>query len=77
MFHLRSPSPLKAGDQVVAAAFETQDYRGDKAVTVKVPKSWDRAATGNWVDYINPEDKSTKVRVLVEKGSIAPRKPSE
>ncbi|WP_433722202.1 protein kinase domain-containing protein [Actinoplanes sp. CA-051413] len=68
------PDQPPAANQVVPASFATQDYRGDKAVTVKVPKAWDRAATGNWVDYINPEDKSTKVRVLVEKGSIAPRK---
>jgi serine/threonine protein kinase len=68
------PDQPPTANQVVPASFATQDYRGDKAVTVKVPKAWERAATGNWVDYINPEDKSTKVRVLVEKGSIAPRK---
>ncbi|GAA3336063.1 hypothetical protein GCM10020358_06800 [Amorphoplanes nipponensis] len=71
------PDQPSAGDQVVPASFATQDYRGDKAVTVKVPKTWERAATGNWVDYVNPEDKSTKVRVLVEKGSIPPRKFAE
>ncbi|MGW4941364.1 serine/threonine-protein kinase [Actinoplanes sp. NPDC004185] len=68
------PNQPPAANQVVPASFATQDYKGDKAVTVKVPKTWERAATGNWVDYINPEDKSTKVRVLVEKGSIPPRK---
>jgi eukaryotic-like serine/threonine-protein kinase len=68
------PNQPPAANQVVPASFATQDYKGDKAVTVKVPKAWERAATGNWVDYINPEDKSTKVRVLVEKGSIPPRK---
>ena len=71
------PNQPPAADQVVPASFATQDYKGDKAVTVKVPKAWERAATGNWVDYINPEDKSTKVRVLVEKGSIPPRKFAE
>ncbi|AGZ46147.1 putative serine/threonine protein kinase [Actinoplanes friuliensis DSM 7358] len=68
------PNQPTAGDQVVPASFPTQDYKGDKAVTVKVPKGWTRAATGNWVDYIDPEDKSTKVRVLIEPGSIAPKK---
>ncbi|MFI7541113.1 serine/threonine-protein kinase [Actinoplanes sp. NPDC049599] len=71
------PDQPAAGDQVVPASFATQDYKGDKAVTVKVPKSWERAATGSWVDYVNPEEKSTKVRVLVEKGSIPPRKFAE
>jgi serine/threonine protein kinase len=72
-----TPPPNQSVDQAVAASFATQDYKGDRAVSVKVPKSWDRAATGSWVDYVNPEDKSTKVRILVEKGSIAPRKFAE
>jgi hypothetical protein len=71
------PDQPSAGNQVVPASFATQDYKGDKAVTVKVPKSWERSSTGNWVDYVNPEDKSTKVRVLVEKGAIPPRKFAE
>jgi serine/threonine protein kinase len=68
------PNQPSAGDQVVPASFATQDYKGDKAVTVKVPKSWDRVVGGSYVDYVNPEEKSTKVRVLVEKGSIPPAK---
>jgi hypothetical protein len=68
------PNQPPAADQVVPASFATQDYKGDKAVTVKVPKSWERGSGGSWVDYVNPEEKSTKVRVLVEKGSIPPRK---
>jgi serine/threonine protein kinase len=71
------PNQPSAGDQVVPASFATQDYKGDKAVAVKVPKSWERGAGGSWVDYVDPGDKSTKVRVLVEKGSIAPRKFAE
>ncbi|RSM65198.1 serine/threonine protein kinase [Actinoplanes sp. ATCC 53533] len=71
------PDQPPAGDKVVAASFQTQDYRGDKAVTVKVPKDWERGTGGSWVDYVNPDDKSTKVRVLVEKGTIAPRKFAE
>jgi serine/threonine protein kinase len=71
------PDQPSAGTQVVPASFATQDYKGDKAVSVKVPKSWERISTGNWVDYVSPDDKSTKVRVLVEKGSIAPHKFAE
>jgi len=71
------PNQPPAGDQVVPASFATQDYKGDKAITVKVPKDWERGTGGSWVDYVNPDDKSTKVRVLVEKGSIAPRKFAE
>ena len=71
------PDQPVAGGQVLPAAFATQDYKGDKAVSVKVPKTWDRNALGSWVDYIDPDDKGTKVRVLVEKGSIAPRKFAE
>jgi len=66
-----------AGDQVVPASFATQDYKGNKAVSVKVPKDWTRSADGNWVDYIDPANKSRKVRVLVEPGSISPRKFAE
>jgi serine/threonine protein kinase len=66
-----------AGSQVVPAAVSTQDYKGDKDVTVKVPKGWTRSAAGAWVDYTDPDDKSTKVRILVEPGSIAPRKFAE
>jgi eukaryotic-like serine/threonine-protein kinase len=70
-----TPKSPQAGDnQVVPASFATQDYRGDKAVSVKVPKEWTRAASGSWVDYIDPQDKTRKVRVLVEPGSIAPKK---
>ena len=71
------PNQPPAGDKVVPASFATQDYKGDKAVTVKVPKGWERGTGGSWVDYVNPDDKWTKVRVLVEKGSIAPRKFAE
>ena len=70
-----TPQNPQAGDnKVVPASFATQDYRGDKAVSVKVPKEWTRAASGSWVDYIDPDDKTRKVRVLVEPGSIAPKK---
>ena len=56
------------------AAVATQAYKGDSSVSVQVPKDWTRAAGGSYVDYIDPNDKDTKVRVLIEKGSISPRR---
>ncbi len=56
------------------AAFDTQDYKGDDSVSVKVPAGWTRTAGGSYVDYVDPQNKLLKVRVLVEKGSITPRR---
>jgi hypothetical protein len=56
------------------AAFDTQDYKGDDSVSVKVPAGWTRTPGGSYVDYVNPQNKLLKVRVLVEKGSISPRR---
>jgi serine/threonine protein kinase len=56
------------------AAFNTQDYKGDDSVSVKVPAGWTRTAGGTYVDYVDPNDKLRKVRVLVEKGSITPER---
>jgi serine/threonine protein kinase len=66
-----------AGATSVRASFQTQDYRGDRAVAVKVPKDWKRIAAGNWVDYVDPDDAQRKVRVLVESGTITPRRFAE
>jgi serine/threonine protein kinase len=56
---------------------ETQNYEGDTTVSVQVPKGWTRAAGKTYVDYTDPADAQRKVRVLVEPGSIAPRKFAE
>jgi hypothetical protein len=72
-----TPGTRPAARQPVTASFETQDYQGNKAVSVKVPKGWKRSASGNWVDYIDPSDPQRKVRVLVERGSISPRRFAE
>src|SRR5689334_6900673 len=61
------------GATAIRTSAATQDYRGDRAVSVKVPKGWKRVAAGNWVDYVDPDDQQRKVRVLVENGTIAPR----
>ena len=74
----RSPTPAgSATGKPVQASFETQDYQGNKAVSVKVPKGWKRSAAGNWVDYVDPADPQRKVRILVESGSIEPRRFAE
>ncbi|WP_045740029.1 MULTISPECIES: protein kinase [Actinoplanes] len=54
------------------AAVQTQDYEGNEAVTVKVPAGWTRGTGGSYVDYIDPEDNKTKVRILIESGKISP-----
>jgi eukaryotic-like serine/threonine-protein kinase len=58
----------------VQVAFPTQDYRGDGGVSVKVPKGWQRSARGSWVDYVDPQDRLRKVRILVEPGRIDPHR---
>ncbi|WP_430780805.1 protein kinase domain-containing protein [Actinoplanes sp. G11-F43] len=65
-----APPPANAA----AADFETQPYKGNAAVSVDVPAGWTRSAGGVYVEYIEPDDKTTKVRVLVENGKIAPTK---
>jgi serine/threonine protein kinase len=71
----RPPDALPAGNsQQDQSAVETQAYKGNSGVSVQVPKGWTRAAGGSYVDYIDPNDKDTKVRVLVEDGSISPQK---
>ncbi|MBF5028345.1 MULTISPECIES: serine/threonine-protein kinase [unclassified Micromonospora] len=37
-----------------------------KGITVQVPKGWDRKTGGVFVDYVDPQDESRKVRVLAE-----------
>jgi hypothetical protein len=62
-----SPDPI-AGPSVAGtarAAFDTQVHT-DRRFTVNVPKGWNRKAAGDWVDYIDPDDKVRKVRILVE-----------
>jgi eukaryotic-like serine/threonine-protein kinase len=67
------PSAVGPSDKPVQASFETQDYQGNRAVSVKVPKGWQRRAAGSWVDYVDPDDPQRKVRIVVENGSISPR----
>jgi serine/threonine protein kinase len=72
------PPPLAAGgDQgggaPAAAAFPTQTY-AERGITVNVPKGWARNASGVWVDYVDPDDKQRKVRLLVESSKATPQK---
>ena len=64
-------TPQAGGDAPVPASFQTQDYN-DRGITVKVPKEWQRNASGAWVDYYDPDDTKRKVRILVEKSSGTP-----
>jgi hypothetical protein len=74
-----APPPAAGGatGKPVQASFETQDYQGNRTVSVKVPKGWKRNAAGSWVDYVDPDDSQRKVRILVENGSISPRRFAE
>ena len=73
----KTPPQAAPPPHPVKASFETQDYQGDKAVSVKVPKGWKRAAAGDWVDYVDPTDSQRKVRILVEHGTISPHRFAE
>ncbi|MEU1604817.1 serine/threonine-protein kinase [Micromonospora matsumotoense] len=61
--------PPQAGPSAPAGGggFETQAHDA-KGIRVNVPKGWARKSAGDWVDYIDPQDDSRKVRILVEKG---------
>jgi hypothetical protein len=64
-------TPQAGGGSPVQASFDTQEYK-DRGITVKVPKSWRRNASGNWVDYSDPADAKRKVRILVEASNGTP-----
>ncbi|GAA1599932.1 serine/threonine protein kinase [Actinoplanes couchii] len=72
-----SAAPTEAAPQQsapAAPAVETQPYKGNAAVSVQVPAGWTRSAGGVYVEYIEPDDKTTKVRILVETGKVTPNK---
>ncbi|WP_229075713.1 serine/threonine-protein kinase [Actinoplanes sp. DH11] len=64
------PAPSAPAAQPV----QTQDFEGNDSIKVQVPAGWTRTSGQTYVDYVNPENKQVKVRVLLEKGSIAPRR---
>jgi serine/threonine protein kinase len=71
------PQAPQAGGPVAEAPapetpVETQDFQGNSTISMKVPAGWTRSTGGTYVDYVNPENKQVKVRILLEKGSIAP-----
>ncbi|HEU4347881.1 MAG TPA: serine/threonine-protein kinase [Actinoplanes sp.] len=72
-----SPPPAQggrtSGHPVAAASFPTQAY-DDRGITVNVPDGWTRNASGVWVDYLDPDDKQRKVRILVESSKATPEK---
>jgi hypothetical protein len=64
-----------ASQAPAAASFQTQTY-DDRGITVNVPKDWTRNApkAGVWVDYVDPDNKLRKVRILVENSKATPEK---
>ncbi|MEU4562088.1 protein kinase [Actinoplanes sp. NPDC023936] len=56
----------------VDTPFETQPFKGGAPISVLVPAGWTRSTGKTYVDYVNPDNNGVKVRILVEKGSIAP-----
>jgi hypothetical protein len=56
-----------------AVDFPTQKY-SDRGINVNVPDGWARKASGVWVDYVDPDDKLRKVRILVEASKATPEK---
>ncbi|MBM7079632.1 serine/threonine-protein kinase [Micromonospora humida] len=63
-----STPPPQAGPSAPAGGgFETQAHDA-KGIRVNVPKGWARKSAGDWVDYIDPQDDTRKVRILVERG---------
>ncbi|MBB2946026.1 serine/threonine protein kinase [Actinoplanes lutulentus] len=53
---------------------QTQDFQGNASISVQVPAGWTRTSGQTYVDYVNPDNKAVKVRVLLEKGSISPNR---
>ncbi|GAA2524002.1 protein kinase domain-containing protein [Pilimelia columellifera] len=54
-----------------AADFPTQRHSA-RGVSVNVPRGWQRASAGSWVDFADPADGQRKVRILVEPASAEP-----
>ncbi|BBH64775.1 hypothetical protein ACTI_14600 [Actinoplanes sp. OR16] len=64
--------PVASAAPPADTPFETQPFKGGAPISVQVPAGWTRSTGGTYVDYVNPDNTSVKVRILVEKGSIAP-----
>jgi hypothetical protein len=64
-----------ASQAPAAASFATQTY-DDRGIKVNEPKDWTRNApkAGVWVDYVDPQNKLRKVRILVENSKATPEK---
>jgi eukaryotic-like serine/threonine-protein kinase len=68
-----TPAAPQASAPPAAASFATQTYE-DRGINVKVPDGWTRNASGVWVDYVDPDNKLRKVRILVESSKATPEK---
>ncbi|MFI1991208.1 protein kinase [Actinoplanes sp. NPDC020271] len=71
----QTPTGGQASAAAPASDVQTQAYKGNKAISVKVPAGWTRTVGGTtYVDYVDPADKLRKVRVLAEPGKATPEK---
>ncbi|MEU7618443.1 protein kinase [Micromonospora rifamycinica] len=62
--------PPQAGPSTPAAgggALPPMQEHSARGIRVNVPKGWQRATGGVYIDYIDPQDKGRKVRILTEK----------
>ncbi|HYN97164.1 MAG TPA: serine/threonine protein kinase, partial [Pilimelia sp.] len=65
------PQVVGQGAAPPKPAFPTQQYVG-RGVTVNVPRGWQRSTGGLWVDFTDPDDKTRRVRVIVENSTADP-----
>ncbi|MFF5174348.1 serine/threonine-protein kinase [Micromonospora sp. NPDC000089] len=67
------PAPTQAQPTAPAAGPlpEMQEHNA-KGVQLMVPKGWQKATGGSYVDYVDPADEGRKVRILAEKWKGTP-----
>ncbi|MGK5442219.1 protein kinase domain-containing protein [Micromonospora sp. URMC 105] len=66
------PSAPAAGGELP----EMQEHNA-RGVRVMVPKGWEKATGGSYVDYVDPQDEGRKVRILAEKWKGTPTRWAE
>jgi serine/threonine protein kinase len=51
-----------------APLIDVQEFRDARGITLNVPKTWTKQPAATYMDFLDPADKSRKVRVNVESG---------
>ncbi|MEU1751411.1 protein kinase [Micromonospora matsumotoense] len=67
-----STPPPQAGPSTPAAGggeLPPMQEHSARGIRVNVPKGWQKATGGVYIDYVDPQDKGRKVRILTEKFS--------